>query len=159
MPINFKMAVISISKFVTKGLEIVRGEEENDRSECVQYHPCPVANRFECPYDYETNKVSYTCIYYQINSNPDKYIVGTADYKLVEIERRPRIVDQRSGLIINSLITNKTFTVCKPVRIIKHQNPLSFLELQQRYTIESNIENQTSQLFCLDILSAKGLIL
>ena len=33
-------------------------------------------------------------------------------------------------------VTSKTFTACKPVRIIKHKNPLCFLELQQRYTME-----------------------
>lgn len=34
------------------------------------------------------------------------------------------------------LVTKKTFTACKPVRTIKHKNPLSFLELQPRYTIQ-----------------------
>jgi hypothetical protein len=75
------------------------------------------------------------CISYQINSIPDKYILGTPDDKLVEVERK-HTTDTKSNMITSHLITNKTFTACKPVKIIKHKNPLSFLELQQRYTIQ-----------------------
>jgi len=71
---------------------------------------------------------------YQISSKPDIWITGTPDYKLVEVIRKTREDD--SGLLIASFVTRKTFTACKPVRIIKHTNLLSFLELQQRYTIE-----------------------
>jgi hypothetical protein len=75
------------------------------------------------------------CVSYQINSIPDKYVLGTPDNKLVEVERK-QTTDARSNMVTSYLVTNKTFTACKPVRIIKHKNPLSFLELQQRYTIE-----------------------
>jgi hypothetical protein len=75
------------------------------------------------------------CVSYQINSIPDKYVLGTPDNKLVEVERK-YTTDAKSNLVTSHLITNKTFTACKPVRIIKHKNPLSFLELKQRYTIE-----------------------
>jgi hypothetical protein len=75
------------------------------------------------------------CISYQINSIPDKYVLGTPDNELVEVERK-HTTDAKSNMVTSYLITNKTFTACKPVRIIKHKNPLSFLELQQRYTIE-----------------------
>jgi hypothetical protein len=44
--------------------------------------------------------------------------------------------DKQTGLSTSYFVTNKTFTACKPVRIIKHKNPLSFLERQPRYTIE-----------------------
>jgi hypothetical protein len=30
----------------------------------------------------------------------------------------------------------KTFTACKPVKVIEHVNPLSFLETQDKFTIE-----------------------
>jgi hypothetical protein len=78
------------------------------------------------------------CIYYQINSTPDRYVIGTTDYKLVELERKtkPEGLKGQPTSIIAYFVTNKTFTACKPVRIIKHKNPLSFLELLQRYTIE-----------------------
>lgn len=75
------------------------------------------------------------CISYQINSIPDRYLLGTPDNKLVEVERK-HAADAKSNMISSYLVTNKTFTACKPVRIIKHKNPLSFLELQQRYTIQ-----------------------
>jgi hypothetical protein len=47
-----------------------------------------------------------------------------------------RKVKLEDGLQIVLFITKKTFAACKPVRIIKHKNPLSFLELLQRYTIQ-----------------------
>jgi hypothetical protein len=74
------------------------------------------------------------CISYQINSIPDKYVLGTPDNKLVEVERKHSA--DRNIVVSSYLVTNKTFTACKPIRIIKHKNPLSFLELQQRYTIQ-----------------------
>ena len=72
------------------------------------------------------------CISYQINSVPDKYVLGTPDNKLVEVERK-HTTDAKSNMVTSYLVTNKTFTACKPVR---NKNPLSFLELQQRYTME-----------------------
>jgi hypothetical protein len=74
------------------------------------------------------------CISYQISSKPDIWITGTPDNKLIEIMRKTKASDD--GLLTVSFVTKKTFTACKPVRIIKHKNPLSFLELQPRYTIQ-----------------------
>jgi hypothetical protein len=73
------------------------------------------------------------CISYQISSNPSVWITGTSDNKLIEVLRKIKLDD---GLQIISFVTKKTFTACKPVRITKHKNPLSFLELQPRYTIQ-----------------------
>jgi hypothetical protein len=75
------------------------------------------------------------CVSYQISTIPDKFILGTPDNKLVEVERK-RTTDAKSNMVTSYLVTIKTFTACKPLKIIKHKNLLSFLELQQRYTIE-----------------------
>jgi hypothetical protein len=77
------------------------------------------------------------CVSYQINANPDRFVAGTPDNKLVEIERK-YYVNYRSNppTTTEKLVHNKTFTACKPVRLIKHRNPLSFLEMLQKYTIE-----------------------
>jgi hypothetical protein len=74
------------------------------------------------------------CLSYQISSRPDILITGTPDNKLIEVMRKTKASDD--GMLTVSFVTKKTFTACKPVRIVKHKNPLSFLELQQRYTIQ-----------------------
>ena len=74
------------------------------------------------------------CVSYQTSSKPDIWITGTPDNKLVEIMRKTKASDD--GMLTVSFVTKKTFTACKPVKIIKHKNPLSFLELLQRYTIQ-----------------------
>jgi len=55
---------IGIIGLVAKGL-VVQQHNTNNNGNGVQYnrvprYPCPVTNRFECPYDYEKDKVSYT---------------------------------------------------------------------------------------------------
>ncbi len=45
---------IGINRLVAKGLE---KDKDNDKNTPIQY-PCPVANRFECPYDHEKGKGS-----------------------------------------------------------------------------------------------------
>ena len=76
------------------------------------------------------------CISYKINSNPDRYIVGTPDNKIVEIECKWIQNKQNPGTLTMVRIQSRTFTACKPTKIIKHKNPLSFLEIRQKYTIE-----------------------
>jgi len=76
------------------------------------------------------------CLSYQISITPSIWITGTLDNKLIEIERRTKKLDKDSNLMTTFLVTKKTFTACRSVRIIKHKNPLSFLELQPRYTIQ-----------------------
>ena len=80
------------------------------------------------------------CIYYEIR--PGKYISGTPDNKVVEIEvKLPKddsdlLVGGPERVQLESLkLIKKTFTACKPVKIIKHRNPVSFLETGQKYTV------------------------
>ncbi len=76
------------------------------------------------------------CISYQISSNPDKFITGTPWNTVVEI--RGSWEKNEDNPQLNKMVehTIRTFTACKPIRIIKHINPLSFLELRDKYTIE-----------------------
>lgn len=74
------------------------------------------------------------CVSYQISDTPAIWITGTPDNKLIEVMRKTKPTED--GLLTVLYITKKTFTACKPFRIIKHKNPLSFLELQSRYTIQ-----------------------
>ena len=57
------------------------------------------------------------CVSYQINANPDRFVAGTPDNKLVEIERKYH-VDNRSNppTSTEKLVHNKTFTACKPAK-------------------------------------------
>ena len=73
------------------------------------------------------------CISYQIN--PDRWIAGTPDGKVAEFSRELD-VDKKLGKIKVLVKQVKTFIACKPVKVIRHVNPLSFLEAQDRYTME-----------------------
>jgi hypothetical protein len=77
------------------------------------------------------NDVMPGCIAYQIN--PNKFIVGTPDSKIAEITRRVVLSKTELSYVIEY---TKTFTACKPVKIVKHINTLSFLKLKKRFTIE-----------------------
>jgi len=68
---------------------------------------------------------------YQIS--PHNYVTGTPDNRLVETRHT---WSEESGQLIEKEYIVRTFFACKPVRIIKHRNPLSFLEMPQKYTIE-----------------------
>jgi hypothetical protein len=52
----------------------------------------------------------------------------------VEVEHK--YVADKGGNLTTQQHTIKTFTPCKPTKIIKHKNPLSFLDLRDKYTIE-----------------------
>jgi hypothetical protein len=71
------------------------------------------------------------CIAYPIN--PDRFIVGTPDSMIAEVTRKA--ITSKNG-ITYVVEQTKTFTACKPVKITKHVNRLSFLEIQDKYTIE-----------------------
>jgi hypothetical protein len=73
------------------------------------------------------------CISYEIN--PGQFIVGTLDNKIAEIVRRSTL-DKITSQIKTTVVQIKTFTACKPVKVTKHISPLSFLEAQDKYTIE-----------------------
>ena len=72
------------------------------------------------------------CISYKIN--PWRFIVGTPDNKVAEMVHES-ILDKTTNQIKTTVTQVKTYTACKPVRVIKHINPLSFLEAQDRFTI------------------------
>jgi hypothetical protein len=74
------------------------------------------------------------CISYQTNSNPDRFIASTPSNTVVEVEHK--YVADKGGHLTTQQHTIKTFTPNKPARIIKHKNPLSFLDLRDKYTIE-----------------------
>ncbi len=74
------------------------------------------------------------CVSYQISDTPAIWITGTPSNKVIEIERKTKAT--KEGLVTTSYVTRKIFTACKPIEITKHKNPLSFLELQPRYTIK-----------------------
>jgi hypothetical protein len=67
------------------------------------------------------------CISYQISQIAAIWITGTPDNKLVEILRKSK-EDVKNGTVSYYFVTKKTFTACKPVKIIKHKSPLSFLQ-------------------------------
>jgi hypothetical protein len=74
------------------------------------------------------------CISYEIS--PGRFIVGTPDYKVAEITRKFTPHETIANKVITTITHVKTFTACKPVKVIKHVNPLSFLETQDKFTIE-----------------------
>lgn len=75
------------------------------------------------------------CVSYQINSNPDKFIVSTPDNKLVETIHKYEDSHENPKEKVCKVYNTKTFLCCKPVRIIKHRNPGPFLETVQKYTM------------------------
>jgi hypothetical protein len=76
------------------------------------------------------------CVSYQINSNPDKFIVSTPYYTLVETIHRWENSNEDPKMKVQKVYNTRTFLCCKPVRIIKHRNPLSFLNKPQKYTMQ-----------------------
>lgn len=74
------------------------------------------------------------CISYEIS--PGRYIFGTPDNKIAEITRKFIPHETIPNKTITTVTHVKTFTACKPKSIVKHINPLSFLEIQDKYTIE-----------------------
>jgi hypothetical protein len=74
------------------------------------------------------------CISYEIG--PGRFIVGTPDNKVAEITRKFTPHETIANKVITSITHLKTFTACKPIKVIKHVNPLSFLETQDKFTIE-----------------------
>lgn len=70
-------------------------------------------------------------MWYPIAQN--RRIESTKDYKLVETLRKTTLHKDTGSVTEHDIIT-KTYAACKPVEIIKHKNPLDFLNMQQKYT-------------------------
>lgn len=90
----------------------------------------------------EYSKFGKNCIYYKTNSEPDRWIGGTEDNRLVEYELK----HDRNGNPYYRM--TRSFTTCKPVEITQHKSVLDFLELPQLYTIKF-IGNEKSGRFTL----------
>lgn len=75
--------------------------------------------------------------YYQINEKPERYIIAYKQKKqLIETTARSNKVTIGDKEIIEyNLFHNKTYLTCIPVRIVRHKNPLTFLESVAKYTI------------------------
>ena len=76
-------------------------------------------------------------VYYQINIKPPKFIIALNDNKqLVEASLK---VDREkidgNEILVQSLAYNKTYLTCIPTKIVRHKNPLTFLDQAAKYTM------------------------
>ena len=76
-------------------------------------------------------------VYYQINVKPPKFVIALKQNKqLVEASLK---VDRKEidgyETLVQSLIYNKTFLTCIPTKIVRHKNPLTFLDQAAKYTM------------------------
>jgi Bifunctional DNA primase/polymerase, N-terminal len=77
-------------------------------------------------------------IYYQINEKPEKYVIAYKQKNQL-IEATAKSVTKQVGgneTIEKYLIHNNTFLACIPTKIIRHKNPLAFLQLQTTFTMD-----------------------
>ena len=81
------------------------------------------------------------CVSYQINSNADKFVVLTPDNKLVETIHKYEDSNENPKEKVCKVYHTMTFLCCKPVKIVKHINPLSFLDIPQKYTVGNSFSN------------------
>ena len=77
-------------------------------------------------------------IYYQINEKPEKYIIAYRQKnQVIEVTAKTEIKKVgRNEVIEKYLVHNKTYLACITVKIIRHKNPLTFLETSAKYTIK-----------------------
>jgi hypothetical protein len=76
-------------------------------------------------------------VYYQINVKPPKFIIALNENKqLVEVSIKTytREVGGNEKLV-QYLIYNKTYLTCIPTKIVRHKNPLTFLDQAAKYTM------------------------
>ena len=77
-------------------------------------------------------------IYYRISEFPKKYVLAFGKTKhLVEVTTTTSEKEVAGGgkkLVFNA-IHNKTYLTCIPIKIVRHKNPLTFLESVAKYTI------------------------
>ena len=75
--------------------------------------------------------------YYQINEKPEKYIIAYKQ-KHQLIEATSKTIEKETGgnkTIEKFLYHNRTYLACIPVKIVRHSNPLTFLETAAKYSI------------------------
>ena len=72
-------------------------------------------------------------VYFQINEKPERFIIAYKQKKqLIEATAKSQEKEENGIKIIEYyLVHNKTYLTCIPVRIVRHKNPLTFLESVQ----------------------------
>lgn len=76
-------------------------------------------------------------VYYQINVKPPKFIIAQNENKqLVEASLNigKKEVNGRE-ISVQYLIYNKTYLTCIPTKIVRHKNPVTFLDQAPKYTM------------------------
>ena len=75
--------------------------------------------------------------YYQINEKPEKYIIAYNQKKqLIEATAKSTpIPENDKDTLQKYLVHNKTYLTCIPTKIVRHKNPLTFLDSAPKYTI------------------------
>lgn len=76
-------------------------------------------------------------IYYQINEKPERYIVAYRQKnKVIEVASKSQKKEiEGIETIEKYLVHKKTYLACMPIKIIRHNNPLTFLEATAKYSI------------------------
>jgi len=76
-------------------------------------------------------------VYYQINEKPQKYIVAYKQKNtLIEVTAKSDIKKIGTNETVEKyLVHNKTYLACIPIKIVRHKNPLTFLESSAKYSI------------------------
>ena len=78
-------------------------------------------------------------IHYQITKQPPKYVVAYKETKqVVEVTIRSKKQNDWTKTIDTKekyLFENTAFLACIPVKIVRHKNPLAFLQTIQKYTM------------------------
>ena len=92
-------------------------------------------------YGPEVNAELQGNVFYKINEKPPKFIIAYNQTRKL-IEARLKATDSKQ--LVNGetedvkfkyLTHNKTFLTCIPTKIIRHKNPLAFLDITAKYTM------------------------
>jgi hypothetical protein len=76
-------------------------------------------------------------VFYKINEKPAKFVIALQQTKqLIEAALR---VDKKEvdgcDTLVKSLTHTKTYLTCIPIKIVRHKNPLTFLDQTAKYTM------------------------
>lgn len=77
-------------------------------------------------------------VFYQINVKPPRFIIALNENKqLVEASIKTDTKEDDGGheSLVQYLIYNKTYLTCIPTKIVRHKNPLTFLDQAAKYTM------------------------
>ena len=116
-------------------------EVEQVFNDCLDY----MNKQIEQEKEQEINPIPeiYTNIHYCMGSMPPKYIVASKEtHQVIELVIKTSKDNTRGKYLFH----NKTYLACAPTRIIRHKNPLTFLQTQATFSIsfvDSDGEHQT----------------